>query len=89
MYYCLLHICVKAKESWEMDLNEKVDLAPGVKSKGNQYFKVFLLDFGRKHSCLHYSNELLHSVIRRDNISRQSSSISASFPGWRWSAGRE
>lgn len=30
----------KAKESWEMDLNEKLDLAAGVKHKGNQYFKV-------------------------------------------------
>ncbi|KAM4613633.1 peptidyl-prolyl cis-trans isomerase FKBP5 [Polymixia lowei] len=30
----------KAKESWEMDLNEKLDLAAGVKHKGNQYFKA-------------------------------------------------
>ncbi|CAL9704806.1 unnamed protein product [Knipowitschia caucasica] len=30
----------RAKESWEMDLNEKLDLAPGVKHKGNQYFKA-------------------------------------------------
>ncbi|XP_020789713.1 peptidyl-prolyl cis-trans isomerase FKBP5 [Boleophthalmus pectinirostris] len=29
----------RAKESWEMDLKEKLDLAPGVKHKGNQYFK--------------------------------------------------
>lgn len=34
-------LCVhKAKESWEMDLNEKLGLAAGVKHKGNQYFKV-------------------------------------------------
>uniref|UniRef100_A0A672YPT1 peptidylprolyl isomerase n=1 Tax=Sphaeramia orbicularis TaxID=375764 RepID=A0A672YPT1_9TELE len=30
----------RAKESWEMDLNEKLDLAPGIKHKGNQYFKA-------------------------------------------------
>ncbi|XP_045931494.1 peptidyl-prolyl cis-trans isomerase FKBP5 isoform X1 [Micropterus dolomieu] len=30
----------RAKESWEMDLKEKLDLAPGVKHKGNQYFKT-------------------------------------------------
>ncbi|XP_041819143.1 peptidyl-prolyl cis-trans isomerase FKBP5 isoform X2 [Chelmon rostratus] len=30
----------RAKESWEMDLNEKLDLAVGVKRKGNQYFKA-------------------------------------------------
>lgn len=30
----------RAKESWEMDLNEKLDLAVGVKHKGNQYFKA-------------------------------------------------
>ncbi|XP_071383074.1 peptidyl-prolyl cis-trans isomerase FKBP5 [Centroberyx affinis] len=30
----------RAKESWEMDLNEKLDLAAGVKHKGNQYFKA-------------------------------------------------
>ncbi|XP_060925958.1 peptidyl-prolyl cis-trans isomerase FKBP5 [Limanda limanda] len=29
-----------AKESWEMDLIEKLDLAGGVKHKGNQYFKA-------------------------------------------------
>lgn len=29
----------RAKESWEMDLKDKLDLAPGVKYKGNQYFK--------------------------------------------------
>uniref|UniRef100_A0A8D3BGW1 peptidylprolyl isomerase n=1 Tax=Scophthalmus maximus TaxID=52904 RepID=A0A8D3BGW1_SCOMX len=32
----------RAKESWEMDLNEKLDLAHGVKHKGNQYFKAGL-----------------------------------------------
>lgn len=32
----------QAKEYWEMDLKEKLDLADGVKNKGNQYFKVFL-----------------------------------------------
>ncbi|XP_029005748.1 peptidyl-prolyl cis-trans isomerase FKBP5 [Betta splendens] len=30
----------RAKESWEMDLNEKLDSAAGVKHKGNQYFKA-------------------------------------------------
>uniref|UniRef100_A0A3P9J1J7 peptidylprolyl isomerase n=1 Tax=Oryzias latipes TaxID=8090 RepID=A0A3P9J1J7_ORYLA len=30
----------RAKESWEMDIYEKVNLAPGVKNKGNQYFKT-------------------------------------------------
>ncbi|XP_040890906.1 peptidyl-prolyl cis-trans isomerase FKBP5 [Toxotes jaculatrix] len=30
----------RAKESWEMDLNDKLDLAAGVKHKGNQYFKA-------------------------------------------------
>ncbi|XP_068170541.1 peptidyl-prolyl cis-trans isomerase FKBP5 isoform X2 [Antennarius striatus] len=34
----------RAKESWEMDLNEKLNLATGVKHKGNQYFKVIELD---------------------------------------------
>ncbi|XP_020507498.2 peptidyl-prolyl cis-trans isomerase FKBP5 [Labrus bergylta] len=29
----------RAKESWEMDLNEKLSLAFGVKHKGNHYFK--------------------------------------------------
>ncbi|TDH13949.1 hypothetical protein EPR50_G00038620 [Perca flavescens] len=32
----------RAKESWEMDLPEKLDLAVGVKHKGNQYFKTGL-----------------------------------------------
>ncbi|XP_056292963.1 peptidyl-prolyl cis-trans isomerase FKBP5 [Pseudoliparis swirei] len=32
----------RAKETWEMDLTEKIDLATGVKHKGNQYFKVGL-----------------------------------------------
>ncbi|CAN9511806.1 unnamed protein product [Ophioblennius macclurei] len=30
----------KAKETWEMDLTEKLDLVDGVKKKGNQYFKA-------------------------------------------------
>ncbi|XP_024915658.1 peptidyl-prolyl cis-trans isomerase FKBP5 isoform X2 [Cynoglossus semilaevis] len=30
----------QAKEYWEMDLKEKLDLADGVKNKGNQYFKA-------------------------------------------------
>lgn len=30
----------QAKECWEMDLNEKLELAAEVKIKGNQYFKV-------------------------------------------------
>lgn len=35
----------QAKECWEMDLNEKLELAVEVKIKGNQYFKV--LCFGK------------------------------------------
>ncbi|XP_034537670.1 peptidyl-prolyl cis-trans isomerase FKBP5 [Notolabrus celidotus] len=30
----------RVKESWEMDLNEKLTLATGVKHKGNHYFKA-------------------------------------------------
>lgn len=30
----------QAKESWEMNLNEKLELATEIKYKGNQYFKV-------------------------------------------------
>uniref|UniRef100_A0A667X6P9 peptidylprolyl isomerase n=1 Tax=Myripristis murdjan TaxID=586833 RepID=A0A667X6P9_9TELE len=37
----------RAKESWEMDLNEKLELASGVKHKGNQYFKA-----GRFHQAI-------------------------------------
>nr|XP_046239529.1 peptidyl-prolyl cis-trans isomerase FKBP5 [Scatophagus argus]XP_046239530.1 peptidyl-prolyl cis-trans isomerase FKBP5 [Scatophagus argus] len=37
----------RAKEPWEMDLNEKLDLAAGVKHKGNQYFKA-----GRHHQAV-------------------------------------
>ncbi|XP_014897893.1 peptidyl-prolyl cis-trans isomerase FKBP5 [Poecilia latipinna] len=37
----------RAKESWEMDLNEKLDLVSGVKTKGNQYFKA-----GRHHQAV-------------------------------------
>ncbi|KAK5617657.1 hypothetical protein CRENBAI_002173 [Crenichthys baileyi] len=37
----------RAKESWEMDLNEKLALASGVKNKGNQYFKA-----GRHHQAV-------------------------------------
>ncbi|XP_070758431.1 peptidyl-prolyl cis-trans isomerase FKBP5 [Enoplosus armatus] len=37
----------RAKESWEMDLKEKLDLAPGIKHKGNQYFKA-----GRYHQAV-------------------------------------
>ncbi|KAF1391746.1 hypothetical protein PFLUV_G00045280 [Perca fluviatilis] len=32
----------RAKESWEMDLPEKLNLAVGVKHRGNQYFKAGL-----------------------------------------------
>lgn len=40
----MLFLCFhKAKDSWEMDLKEKLDLSAEVKSKGNQYFKVQLL----------------------------------------------
>lgn len=37
----------RAKESWEMELNEKLDLAVDVKNKGNQYFKA-----GRHHQAI-------------------------------------
>ncbi|XP_029948704.1 peptidyl-prolyl cis-trans isomerase FKBP5 isoform X2 [Salarias fasciatus] len=37
----------KAKETWEMDLSEKLDLVDGVKNKGNQYFKS-----GRYHQAV-------------------------------------
>ncbi|XP_042364025.1 peptidyl-prolyl cis-trans isomerase FKBP5 [Plectropomus leopardus] len=30
----------RAKEPWEMDLTEKLDLVAGIKHKGNQYFKA-------------------------------------------------
>ncbi|XP_046881355.1 peptidyl-prolyl cis-trans isomerase FKBP5 [Hypomesus transpacificus] len=30
----------KSKESWEMDLSEKLDMAVGVKHKGNHYYKA-------------------------------------------------
>lgn len=39
-YYNNNNFSHQAKESWEMDLNEKLDLVSGVKTKGNQYFKV-------------------------------------------------
>lgn len=48
-----------------MDLNEKLDLAAGVKHKGNQYFKVlsqsFILanDFVRVHTVINCYNLLL------------------------------
>jgi len=38
----------QAKESWEMDLNEKLERVVLVKQKGTQYFKVCL------HFCLYY-----------------------------------
>ncbi|CAJ1050663.1 peptidyl-prolyl cis-trans isomerase FKBP5 [Xyrichtys novacula] len=37
----------RVKESWEMDLNEKLNLALGVKHKGNYYFKA-----GRYHQAV-------------------------------------
>lgn len=37
----------RAKETWEMDLDEKLHLAEGVKKKGNQYFKA-----GRYHQAV-------------------------------------
>lgn len=40
----MLFLCFhKAKDSWEMDLKEKLDVSAEVKNKGNQYFKVQLL----------------------------------------------
>ncbi|KAM4740553.1 peptidyl-prolyl cis-trans isomerase FKBP5 [Anableps anableps] len=40
VYEVTLKNFIRAKESWEMDLNEKLDLVSGVKMKGNQYFKA-------------------------------------------------
>uniref|UniRef100_A0A3Q2QQE3 peptidylprolyl isomerase n=1 Tax=Fundulus heteroclitus TaxID=8078 RepID=A0A3Q2QQE3_FUNHE len=37
----------RAKESWEMDVNEKLDVVSVVKNKGNQYFKA-----GRHHQAV-------------------------------------
>ncbi|XP_041836329.1 peptidyl-prolyl cis-trans isomerase FKBP5 [Melanotaenia boesemani] len=37
----------RAKESWEMDLSEKLDLVGAVKNKGNNYFKA-----GRYHQAV-------------------------------------
>ncbi|CAG5980477.1 peptidyl-prolyl cis-trans isomerase FKBP5 [Menidia menidia] len=42
LYKVTLRDFKRAKESWEMDLSEKLDLAVGVKNKGNQYFKAGL-----------------------------------------------
>ncbi|XP_040059218.2 peptidyl-prolyl cis-trans isomerase FKBP5 isoform X1 [Gasterosteus aculeatus] len=39
IYEVTLKSFERAKETWEMDLPEKLDLAAGVKHKGNQYFK--------------------------------------------------
>ncbi|XP_010787245.1 peptidyl-prolyl cis-trans isomerase FKBP5 [Notothenia coriiceps] len=42
VYEVTLKSFQRAKESWEMDLPEKLELAAGVKQKGNQYFKAGL-----------------------------------------------
>ncbi|KAK9528932.1 hypothetical protein VZT92_013060 [Zoarces viviparus] len=42
IYEVTLKSFQRAKETWEMELPEKLDLAAGVKHKGNQYFKVGL-----------------------------------------------
>ncbi|KAJ3601859.1 hypothetical protein NHX12_029621 [Muraenolepis orangiensis] len=43
LYEVTLRDFKKAKESWEMDLKEKLELSAEVKHKGNQYFKAGLL----------------------------------------------
>ncbi|KAG7494282.1 peptidyl-prolyl cis-trans isomerase FKBP5-like [Solea senegalensis] len=40
VYEVVLKDFKRARESWEMTLNEKLDLAAGVKHKGNQYVKA-------------------------------------------------
>ncbi|KAL4645833.1 peptidyl-prolyl cis-trans isomerase FKBP5-like [Arapaima gigas] len=40
MYEVTLHSFQKAKDPWEMDVKEKLDLAVQVKQKGTQYFKA-------------------------------------------------
>ncbi|KAL7408132.1 hypothetical protein ABVT39_018694 [Epinephelus coioides] len=40
IYEVTLKSFQRAKEPWEMDLIEKLDLALGIKHKGNQYFKA-------------------------------------------------
>lgn len=40
IYEVTLKSFQRAKEPWEMDLTEKLDLAVGIKHKGNQYFKA-------------------------------------------------
>lgn len=58
---------LKAKESWEMDLKQKLDLAAGVKHKGNQYFKVrspcqsFI--FTNLHSYSAYCHKMVLSFL--------------------------
>uniref|UniRef100_A0A1A8EYJ8 peptidylprolyl isomerase n=1 Tax=Nothobranchius korthausae TaxID=1143690 RepID=A0A1A8EYJ8_9TELE len=46
-YEVTLKDFTRAKESWEMDLNEKLELTAAVKSKGNQYVKA-----GRYHQAV-------------------------------------
>ncbi|XP_030214770.1 peptidyl-prolyl cis-trans isomerase FKBP5 isoform X5 [Gadus morhua] len=43
LYEVTLRDFKKAKESWEMDLKEKLELSVEVKHKGNQYFKAGFL----------------------------------------------
>uniref|UniRef100_A0A665VI25 peptidylprolyl isomerase n=1 Tax=Echeneis naucrates TaxID=173247 RepID=A0A665VI25_ECHNA len=40
VYEVILKDFQRAKESWEMDLKEKLEIFVGVKHKGNQYFKA-------------------------------------------------
>ncbi|KAL2090962.1 hypothetical protein ACEWY4_013225 [Coilia grayii] len=47
VYEVTLKDFAKAKESWEMDLREKLEKSPLVKQKGTQYFKV-----GRYHQAV-------------------------------------
>lgn len=51
--------CLKAKESWEMDLKEKLELSAEVKRKGNLYFKVSLATF----HILTFQKTLLDMII--------------------------
>ncbi|KAM6979547.1 peptidyl-prolyl cis-trans isomerase FKBP5 [Aplochiton taeniatus] len=47
LYEVTLKDFQRAKESWEMDLREKLELAFGIKHKGNQFFKA-----GRYHQAV-------------------------------------
>ncbi|KAM9523133.1 peptidyl-prolyl cis-trans isomerase FKBP5 isoform 2-T2 [Salvelinus alpinus] len=56
MYEVTLNDFEKAKESWELDLKEKLDLSARAKQKGTQYFKVIELD-GKNEKALYRRGE--------------------------------